>query len=49
MIAGERIAYTLIVQNDGPSVAVAVFVSDTLSADVNFISATPNQNTRPTP
>ncbi len=49
VVAGERITYTLVVKNDGPSVAANVSVSDMLSADVDFISATPNQSTGPNP
>ena len=39
--AGEWITYTLTVHNNGPSVAQSVQVTDQLSSDVSFDSATP--------
>ncbi len=47
--AGEQFTYTITVENLGPSDAQAVTVSDTLPAELNFISANPVQNSGPNP
>ena len=43
VIAGDTLTYTLTVVNNGPSDAVDVTVTDTLPADVTFISAAGSQ------
>jgi large repetitive protein len=41
--AGETASWTIVVQNDGPSTAAPVTVTDTLPAGTTFISAAPSQ------
>ena len=43
ILVGESITYTIVVTNGGPSAASNVVVSDTLSSQVTFVSATPTQ------
>ena len=43
ILVGESITYTIVVTNGGPSAASNVVVSDTLSSQVAFVSATPTQ------
>ncbi len=40
VLAGNDVTYTLAVTNNGPSVATSVTVTDTLPAEVSFVSAT---------
>ena len=47
--AGTPLTYTLTVHNDGPGEAVDVVVSDTLPAEVSFVSAIPPQDGGPNP
>ncbi|MBN1221348.1 MAG: DUF11 domain-containing protein [Anaerolineae bacterium] len=46
---GEMITYTLVVANVGSAVANNVVVTDTLDANVNFVDATPVQDSGPNP
>jgi uncharacterized repeat protein (TIGR01451 family) len=46
---GDPITYTVTVTNVGPVAATGVVVTDTLDANVNFISATPAQSSGPNP
>lgn len=39
--AGALLTYTLVITNDGPSAAQDVVVTDTLPAEVSYVSATP--------
>ncbi|MCO6458200.1 MAG: DUF11 domain-containing protein [Pirellulaceae bacterium] len=48
VVAGEQLVYTLMVTNQGPSQATGVVVTDTLPADVTFVSATSSQGSTPT-
>jgi len=41
VLAGELLTYTLTVQNNGPSNALGVFLTDTLPAALAFVSASP--------
>ena len=43
VITGKQLTYNIIVTNKGPSKATEVVVTDTLPAEVAFISATPSQ------
>ncbi|MCC7362611.1 MAG: DUF11 domain-containing protein [Anaerolineales bacterium] len=46
---GDPFLYTLVVSNNGPSDAQDVVVSDTLPAELSFVSATPPQTSGPNP
>ena len=43
--AGATLTYTLLITNNGPSGATGVSVTDTLPAEVTFVSAVPSQGT----
>ena len=43
VLVENRLTYTVTVDNNGPSSAPEVVVTDTLPTDVTFVSATPNQ------
>jgi uncharacterized repeat protein (TIGR01451 family) len=43
VLVGETLVYGLTVRNDGPDAATGVMVTDTLPANVTFVSATPSQ------
>ena len=43
VIMGNNLTYTLTVINNGPDDATSVFVTDSLPAEVSFVSATPSQ------
>ena len=45
VIAGERLTYTLAIQNTGPSIATGVVVTDDLPLGVNLVSATSSTGT----
>jgi len=45
VLVGQELTYTVGVQNNGPSAAPGVSLSDTLPAGVTFTSATPSQGT----
>ncbi|MBP9072110.1 MAG: DUF11 domain-containing protein, partial [Caldilineaceae bacterium] len=49
LLAGELLTYTLVVTNNGPSLARSVRVTDTLPAGVVFQSAVPTQSSGPNP
>lgn len=49
VLAGGSLTYTLFVSNPGPSDALAVVVTDTLPAEVAFVSAAPSQTSGPNP
>ena len=49
VIVGTLLTYTLVVTNNGPSVARNVAVTDTLPPEVAFVSATPAQSSGPNP
>ena len=49
VVAGAYLTYTLLITNEGPSAAVNVRVTDTLPAEVSFVSATPAQSSGPNP
>ncbi|MEO6324120.1 MAG: PA14 domain-containing protein, partial [Thermoanaerobaculia bacterium] len=42
---GDTLTYTITVRNNGPSASSGVTLTDTLPADVTFVSATPSQGT----
>ena len=44
-VAGGTITWTVVVRNNGPSVATNVKVTDTLPASLTLVSATPDQGT----
>ena len=43
VLAGNNLTYTIPVTNNGPDPATGVVVTDTLAAEVTFVSATPSQ------
>jgi uncharacterized repeat protein (TIGR01451 family) len=43
VLAGQQVTYTLTVTNAGPATASDVVLTDTLPADVTFVSVTPSQ------
>ena len=45
LFVNDTLTYTLGVRNNGPDTATAVVVTDSLPADVAFVSATPSQGT----
>ena len=47
--AGEAMTYSLTIYNDGPSAAENVVVTDTLPAEVTFVSASPTPDSGPNP
>ncbi len=49
VIPGESMDYILTIQNNGPSDAQNVVVSDNLPAEVSFVSAVPAQSSGPNP
>jgi len=49
VIVGTLLTYTLVVTNNGPSVARNAVVTDTLPPEVAFVSATPTQDSGPNP
>ena len=45
VLVGSNLTYTVTVTNNGPNNASNVMVTDTLPANVTFVSATPSQGT----
>jgi uncharacterized repeat protein (TIGR01451 family)/CSLREA domain-containing protein len=45
VVVGQDLSYTLVVTNNGPSLATNVVLADTLPAGVIFVSAIPSQGT----
>jgi uncharacterized repeat protein (TIGR01451 family) len=44
---GSKLSYTLVVKNQGPSIANSIKITDALPAGVTFLSATPGYNSSP--